>query len=98
MGIHPSLQNAWKVYEEESEESLCEGVTCPVLMLPAGNDPATVKTGGHLLEILQKKPFGADCQSVDCEWARDVEGCGRAIAPLPSAVLMSNVVELTWSC
>ena len=67
VGVHPSLQNGWKLYGEESEEKLCEAVTCPVLMLPAGNDPAAVKRGGHQLAILQAKPFGAECDSIDCK-------------------------------
>ncbi len=66
VGVHPSLQNGWKLYGEESEEKLCEAVTCPVLFLPAGNDPAAVKRGGHQLAILKAKPFGADCDSIDC--------------------------------
>lgn len=43
----------------ESETAFAENVKCPAYFLPAENDPANIKTGGELVEILKKR-FGED--------------------------------------
>lgn len=65
VGPHPSLANGWKLYGEGPEETLCAAVTCPVLLMPAGNDPAAVKPGGAQFAVLQALPFGDKCRSIE---------------------------------
>jgi len=65
VGFHPSLQAGPWLYGLENENTLTRDVACPTLLLPAGNDPEYVKPGGETLRILQEKPFGAECSSVE---------------------------------
>jgi len=59
--IHPSLGLGPRIFNI-SEESQVEAVTCPQLWIPCGNDPANVKPGGEVQKILDKKPFGPQCE------------------------------------
>ena len=65
VGFHPSLQ-VGKYFFGETEEAISEAVACPTLLVPAGNDPDTVKPGGSLFNILAAKPFGDKCKTVEC--------------------------------
>jgi len=53
ISFHPSLKN-----KPETIEELARGVTCPQLILAAGNDPEEVKEGGIVERILKEKEFG----------------------------------------
>jgi len=52
VGFHPSL-----LRKAETPEELAQGVTCPQLILPGGNDPEEVKEGGIVEKVLKEK-FG----------------------------------------
>ena len=47
------------------QEAITDAVKCPVFLLPAGNDPDSVKPGGALLAPLEAK-FGDKVKSVEC--------------------------------
>ena len=49
--FHPSLKIAHRF--GSTEEELARGVTCPQLLLPAGNDAAEVREGGVVIRVLQ---------------------------------------------
>ena len=49
---HPSTK-VEEVLWGRSEAALAKTVRCPQLLLPAGNDPANLKEGGELVEIIR---------------------------------------------
>jgi len=53
VGFHPTLDKFATPLEE-----LTEAVKCPQFLLPAGNDPESIKEGGVVEKILKGKPFG----------------------------------------
>lgn len=57
VNFHPTLHLC-----ELTPEQMTEAVTCPQLILPASNDPETMKEGGSLEKILKAKPFGDKCK------------------------------------
>jgi len=61
VNIHPSLGTGARVFNiPETEQA--DKVTCPQLFLPCTNDPANVKPGGEVQQLLNKKPFGHQCE------------------------------------
>jgi len=61
VNIHPSLGTGLRSFNYPEIEQ-AKKVTCPQLFIPAGNDPENVKPGGEVQQILDKKPFGNQCQ------------------------------------
>ena len=62
VSMHPSIQIAGIF--GHSPVQLAEGVTCPQLLLPAGNDQEADKPGGDVIVALQKLPgIGDACKS-----------------------------------
>jgi dienelactone hydrolase len=59
---HPSITLEDRVYGGSSLE-LCKKVTCPVLLLPAGNDPDVYRPQGELYETL--KSNNAATETID---------------------------------
>merc|ERR1712176_452260 len=53
VGMHPStrLEGAFGGNEQE----MMEQVPVPLLLMPAGNDPDTLKEGGTIAEVVAKK-------------------------------------------
>jgi len=64
VGFHPSHPRVIDVFGED-EKAILNAIKCPQLMLPAGNDPDTLKTKGSTEEILSKKEFGKDNQFIE---------------------------------
>ena len=62
VGFHPSpmVTRFQPGHYWESEEDLVKGVGCPVLLLPAGNDPDTLKEHGVLTKML---PEGSEAHT-----------------------------------
>lgn len=56
VGIHPSLKPSKLQCSPHNidDESLARSLKCPVLLLPAGNDEATLKPGGAFLSAAQE--------------------------------------------
>jgi len=66
VGIHPSLGIGARLFNiTEAEQA--EKITCPQLFMPCGNDPANLKPGGEVNQILNKKPFGNQCEYYSIE-------------------------------
>ena len=55
--MHPSIGICGLFQENEAE--LVKSIKCPAYLMPAGNDPANVKKGGELIEILKER-FGEE--------------------------------------
>jgi len=64
VNFHPSLRLEEMCWQG-STDGLAQNVTCPQLLLSAGNDPESVREGGSVIAILQEKPFGKDCAVKD---------------------------------
>lgn len=52
VSFHPSLKVNF--HFGGTEEDMAQGVTCPQLLLPAGNDTDAVREGGSVMAILQQ--------------------------------------------
>lgn len=62
--FHPALSLCH--LHKESYESVVKNVSCPVLMMPAGFDPASVREDGFTIKELKKNPeFGEQCKVVE---------------------------------
>jgi len=60
VNCHPSLAIGARLFNIP-ETQQAEAVQCPQALLPAGNDPASVKPGGDVNKVLDTKPFGNQC-------------------------------------
>lgn len=61
ISVHPALQIVGMM-GEGTPESMAEAVTCPQLLLPAGNDPEFTWPGGSVLEKLEEN--GVEGESI----------------------------------
>lgn len=64
VNCHPSLRLEPGFYGG-TEVAMAEKVTCPQLLLSAGNDPENVREGGEVMKVLAGKDFGGDCECKD---------------------------------
>ena len=66
VGFHPS-PSVGRVQRDnpESERRLAKLVRCPVLLLPASNDPGSVKPGGTVMATLKEGEHGERSQSIE---------------------------------
>uniref|UniRef100_A0A7S3D0Y4 Dienelactone hydrolase domain-containing protein n=1 Tax=Palpitomonas bilix TaxID=652834 RepID=A0A7S3D0Y4_9EUKA len=64
VGCHPSLRIEHFFNGDNSADALAAATHCPMLLLPAGNDPEHVQPGGSVVKVLESLPHGGETKVV----------------------------------